>query len=200
MSIALLPRYAVSTDGITLTVTDRTGQYSTLIPGGWDPTGAANPKVIEATVAEIRIAKRNPDGTFGAETTVNVYDDLPSDDGGDIDITSTDAGQGGNFVDCVYRMTYMVQGIWTSNADTPFLVTDVRYIPIIPSICTCWQKASADFAKCQCNCDGLNDRLSKISLYMRLLDASYQCGNLNAMQQNIDILTKLCADCGCGCD
>lgn len=201
MSIALLPSYSASPDGTTLTVKDNTGQYAIATNvGGWDPLGVANPIISDATVAEVRIAQMYFDGTFGVETTVNVYGSpgigLPSDLGLSYSITSVFAGQGGNFVDSIYRITYMVQGIWTSNGSLPFLANDVRYVPIIPTICACWQKTSAEFAKCTCNCDDFDSKLNRISTYMRLLDKAYEYADINSMQQFIAILTKLCS-CGC---
>ncbi len=197
MSIVLQDRYSVSTNGTTLTVTDRTGQISSLNEGGWDPAGTDNPIVTDATVAEIRIAKRNTDGTYGTETTVNVYDTLPSDEGGDIEISAEDAGQGDAFTDGVYRITYVVQGIWTSNSALPFLATKTVFVPITPNICTCWQRAAADAAGCLCNCGDVNKKLSNITFYMRLLDYAYERGDVVSMVKFIDILTKICAACGC---
>lgn len=202
MSIVLKPLYQVLIPGTKLTTTDKTGQWSvTANPGGFDPTGANNPKVTEATVGEIRIAKRTSAGLLETETTVNVYPTLPSDVDGTVDITSVAAGQGSAFADSVYRLSYVVQGIWVSNSDIPFLETSVKYIPIIPNACACWQRLSARAAKQVCNCGAVDEKLSKVSLYMRLLGEASVCPNVDAMQTNIDILTKLCAqnDCGCGC-
>ena len=200
MSLALKPSYWVPTDGTLLKVTDRTGQLSTLNLGGWDPTGADNPIVTEATAAEIRIKKRTSSGEFGPETTVDVYDDLPSDIGGYLEISAEDLGQGGSISDGVYLITYMVQGIWATNSDTPFLTTKQVYVPLIPNICACWQRVSASAAACQCNCGDIDAKLRKISLYMRLLEGAYSpCGDPNLMQKYIDILTKLCATCCTNC-
>lgn len=195
MSIVLLPSYSVPTNGTLLKVRDRTGQFSALNPGGWDPTGAANPMVSEATAAEIRIKKRTSSGDFGPETTVDVYDSLPLDDGGYIEITAEDLGQGGSISDGVYLITDMVQGVWVTNSSTPFLTTKQVYVPLIPTICACWQRQSALAAGCVCNCGDIEAKLRKISLYMRLLESSYKIGDPNSMQKFIDILTKLCATC-----
>lgn len=196
MPIVLKPKYSVSADAKTLTVKELTGQYSPINTGGYSPSGTPNPKANEATVAQIRIARRNSDGTFGTETTVNVYSTLPSDIGGSIDILSTLAGQGGNFADAIYRFTYMVQGVWVSNASIPFLTQDVRYVPLIPSICACWQKKAAAFSEKDCNCND-DEAFRMVSIYMRLLEGAYECQDLNALQKFIDKLIKLCADCGC---
>ena len=198
--IILLPNYSVSSDGTELTVTDQTLSYDSINVGGWDPTNVINPKVADALVAQVRIAIRNSDGTFGTETTVNVYPDLPSDTGGNKIITSVIAGQEGSFTDAVYRFTYMVQGTAPSyppNGTYPFLAQDVRYVPIVPNLCACLQKAAAEFVKCNCNCQDITEKFRKISLYMRLLEKAYCCKNINAMAQFIDVLKRLCNCCGC---
>lgn len=199
MSIAIKTSYSVSSDAITLTAKELTGQYSLTNLLAWDPTGVANPKASEATVAEIRIAKRTSSGTYGTETTVDVYPDLPSDIAGTIEILATDAGQGGTFSDGVYRFTYMVQGIWVTNGSLPFLTTKTVYVPLIPSICACWKKASAAYADSNCSCTDKAKKLNDISRWMRFLEGAYDCQNLNAMQLFIDKLTTLCAEtCNCG--
>jgi hypothetical protein len=195
MSIALLPKYSTPTDGSVLKVVDFTGQLSALNPGGWDPTGVTNPIVTEATVAEIRIKKRTSSGDFGPETTVNVYDDLPLDDGGFIEITAEDLGQGGSISDGVYLITYMVQGVWVTNGSTPFLATKEVYVPLVPNICACWQKQALSAAACKCNCDKIDEKLNSISYYVRLLEGAYTSGDPNSMQKFVDILTKLCDCC-----
>lgn len=196
MSIAPKTNYSVSSDAKTLTVKELTGQYSVLNLGGWDSAGTANPKSSEATVAEVRIAKRNSDGTFGVETTVNVYNTLPSDIAGSIDILSSDAGQGGSFSDGVYRFTYVVQGIWVTSGNTPFLTTKTVYVPIIPAICTCWQKKSAEFVESGCGCEK-SDIFNTISIYMNLLEKAFECQNLNDIAKFIDKLTELCNNYSC---
>lgn len=199
MPIALKSTYSVSSDAKTLTVADKSGQYSVLSLGGWDPTGIANPKASEATVAEVRIAKRNADGTFGVETTVNSYPSLPSDISGTFDITATLAGQGGTFSDGVYRFQYLVSGIWVTNGSIPFLVTKTVYVPLIPSICACWQKASAAYADANCACTDKAEKLNSISRWVRFLEGARDCQSLNSMQLFINKLTTLCADdCACG--
>ncbi len=197
MSLILLPKYSISSDGVTLTVKDNTGQYSTTNVGGFDATGANNPKVSEVTVAQIKIAVREEGGEVGPETTVNAFPTLPSDIAGTFDISSTLGGQGGNYADAVYRLTYVVQGIWVSNGSVPFLNTSVLFVPIVPNICACWAKASADAAKCNCNCNDLDERFRRISLYVRELEAATEDGNVNAMQKFIDILTRICDEESC---
>lgn len=195
--IALNPKYSVSSDALTLTVTDKTSQYSPINLGGFDPAGTANPKASETTVCEVRIALRNSDGTFGTETTIDAYPTLPSDIAGTFDILSTDAGQGGSYADGVYRITYVVQGVWVSNGSIPFLATKALYIPIVTSICACWQKKAAAFAAQDCNCSD-DETFDTISLYMFLLNGAIECQDVNSMQAFIDKLTKLC-DSSCGC-
>jgi len=194
--------YLVKIPGTTLTVTDKTGQFATTAnKGGYDPLGVANPKITDATVGLIKIAKRNSDGILEDETTVNVFPTLPSDVDGTIDITSEAAGQGSNFADGVYRLTFVVQGIWITNSNLPFLATSAKFIPIIPAICACFQKLAAKAAKAVCVCGDVDVKLSKVDLYIRLLGEAKECKDVNAMQTFIDLLTKLCAqnDCDCGC-
>lgn len=190
MSIVLLPSYSLNSDG-DLVVKDKTSSYTSINVGGWDATGGSNPRVTDALTAEVRIAKRNTDGTFQTETTVNVYSDLPSDVAGEKIITPEDADQ--SFSDAVYRFTYIVSGSWLT---VPFLVQDVRYIPLIPSICSCYEKAEAEFVKCNCNCTDIAEKFRKISLYMRLLERAYFCKNIQAMSDFIDKLTQIC-ECAC---
>lgn len=193
MAIELKICYTLSSDGKTLTGTDRTGQYSALNLGGW---GAPNQLIASVLVATIEIAKRNSDGTYGASTTVDVFNDLPSDTGGSIDISSSDAGQGDIFPDGVYKLIYKVTG---TQAGVPFNYSVTQYKSFHPSINSCWQQLSAKSAACSCNCEEINEKFKSVTLQMRLLCAAEQKGDLNAIQQYIDFITKKCGSCGCGC-
>ena len=103
MALALTFRIALSSDAKTLTITDRTGAYSGLQTGGF---GSPNPAVSDATSATIKIAKRNSDGTFAAEITVNVFNALPSDSAGTYDISATTGVNADTYTDGIYRFIF----------------------------------------------------------------------------------------------
>src|SRR3972149_3726762 len=120
MALALTFRIALSSDAKTLTITDRTGAYSGLQTGGF---GSPNPAVSDATSATIKIAKRNSDGTFAAEITVNVFNALPSDSAGTYDISATTGVNADTYTDGIYRFIYTVAG---SSGGTPFSTNVTR--------------------------------------------------------------------------
>lgn len=193
MAIELKICYTLSSDGVTLTATDKTGTYSALNTGGW---GVPNPLVSTALTATITTSQRASDGTFGTATTADVFSTLPSAIGGSIDISATDAINSSGFADGIYKLIYQVTGV---SASVPYSDTDTQYRSFHPSIDSCRQKLAADVAICSCNCIELETKFNNLSTMYRLLQAAECCGDLNSIQKYIDILTKICSDCGCGC-
>jgi len=193
MSILLKYKVTLSDNGESVNVKDNTGQYSILNTGGW---GAPNVLVGSALTAAIKISKRNTDGTFGAETQVDVYPTLPSDAGVSVDIAATDAGQGDSFPDGVYRFVYAVTG---TEAAVPFNYTITQYKSFHSSINCCYQKLAVKVANCSCNCQDLDDKFKEMTIQLAILCRAEGKGDLNAVQKEIDFITKMCTKCGCGC-
>src|SRR3990167_6151612 len=201
MALDLKFRIALSSDGETLTITETTSTYSGIYPGGW---GSPNPEISDATTATIKIALRASDGTYGTETTVNVFDDatpLPSSISGTTTITGTQAGYDDTYADGIYRIIYTVTG---SSGGTPFSASTTRYDVLRNSIAVCYQEKAAEYAGCGCNCSEIESNLKCISLLMSLLcredDGCAECiGNLNQIQLYLDKLAALCSEDGCGC-
>lgn len=188
MALVLQFRIALSSDGKTLTITDRTGVYSGLNVGG---TGSPNPAISDATSATIKIALRNADGTFGTETTTNAYSTLPSNSAGTYDIVTTAARADG-----IYRFIYTVAG---TSGGTPFSTSVTRYDVLRNSIAICYQKKAVKVATCECSCDSIEKEFKCFSLYMRLLQSAECCSDLNAIHKYLTKLTSLCSDTDCNC-
>lgn len=186
MALALQFKIKLSTDGKTLTIIDRTGAYSGLNVGGFS---SPNPAISDATSATIKYAKRNADGSFGTETTVNVYNTLPSISADEFNIVSATA-----FPDGIYRIIYTVAG---SSGGTPFSTSVTRYDVLRNSIAVCYQKKSVVVVDCSCSCDDIKKSFKCFSLYMRLLRSAECCSDLNNIDKYLIKLTDLCKDCNC---
>lgn len=193
MAILLKPCYSLNQNGDTLTVLDNTGEYSSTKTGGW---GSPNPALNTALVAEIRISLRDTDGNYGDVTTINAFSDLPSEDGGEFEITSEDAGQGTVFPDGIYKITYYVSGL---DGATPYIYSVTTYKSFHPAIDCCYQKLAIKVSTCSCNCQDIKDNFNKMSVNMRLLKGAECSGNLDSIQKYIAFLTDTCRNCGCGC-
>lgn len=195
MALALAFSIALSSDGETLTITETTGTYNGAKLGGW---GSPNPATTDATTATIAISLRASDGTYGTETTVNVFDDttpLPSSIGGSTTITATQAGYDDTYADGIYKIVYTVTG---SSGGTPFSTSVTRYDTLRNSIAIAYQEKTAAYAGCNCNCEDLRDQLECMALMMRLLCAAECKGVLEEIQLYLDKLTAIAADeCGC---
>jgi hypothetical protein len=195
MALALTFGIALSSDGETLTISETTGTYNGARLGGW---GSPNPATTDATTATITISLRASDGTYGTETTVNVFDDttpLPSSIGGSTTITATQAGYDDTYADGIYKIVYTVTG--TSGA-TPFSTSVTRYDVLRNSIAVAYQEKTAAYSACSCNCSELKENLECMALMMRLLKSAECCGKLDEIQLYLDKLTALAADeCGC---
>ena len=192
MALGLSFKIALSSDAKTLTITDRTGAYSGLQTGGF---GSPNPAVSDATSATIKIAKRNSDGTFATEITVNAFNTLPSDSGGTFDILSTLGVNAATYADGIYRLIYTVAG---TSGGTPFSASVTRFDILRNNIAICYQKKTANFVACECNCEEIEKEFQCFVLYMNLLKSAECCGDLNSIQKYLDKLTELCNDdCGC---
>lgn len=193
MALELAFRIALSSDGETLTVTDRTGTYSGLQVGGF---GSPNPAVTGATSATIAISKRASDGTYGDVISVDAFDDLPSSIAGTFDISATDGVDADTYADGIYKIVYTVAG---SSGGTPFSTSVTRYDTLRNDIAICYQAKIADFAVCNCNCDDIKADLKCMAILMRLLCAAEACGNLEEIQKYLDKLTSVCTETNCGC-
>ena len=195
MALSLAFRIALSSDAKTLSIKDRTGDYSGLNVGGF---GSPNPAVSDATSATIKIAKRNTDGTFGTETTTNAYSTLPSNSAETtFNISATTGVNAATYADGIYRLIYTVAG---SSGGVPFSTSVTRYDVLRNSIAVCYQKKAVEISDCSCSCEDIEKSFKCFSLYIRLLKAAECCGDLTLIQKYLDKLTKLCDDCGCGCD
>lgn len=183
--------YILSDDGAELTINDRTGQYSVLNTGGW---GAPNHDISTALTATLSTSMRASDGTFGDAVVFSVFPDLPSDIGGEVDVDATDAIDSDSFADGIYKIIYTVTG---DDGGTPYTLTNTQYRSFHPSIDCCVKELSAEVAVCNCSCVELEEKFRKVSVFYRLLKAAECCGDLNSIQKYIDILTKLCTNCGC---
>lgn len=193
MAIALKFNISLTSDAKTLSIIDKTGQYSSLNTGGW---GAPNYLVGTALTSTLKIAKRNSDGLYGTETTVSLFPTLPSDIGGSSDVTAVSAGQGSTYADAIYRLIYTVTGV---SAGTPYSYSTTRYDVLRNSIACCYQKMEVKVSECTCNCKSIEEKFRKFSVFYRLLKGAECCGDLNAIQKYLDELTKICNHTGCGC-
>ena len=192
MALELKFRIALSTDAKTLTITDRTGAYSALNIVGF---GSPNPAISDATSATIKIALRNADGTFGAETTTDAYSTLPSNSAGEFAITTAARADG------IYRFIYTVAGV---SGGTPFSTSATRYDVLRNSIAICYQKKAEAYSINTCPTDAVKKSFNEFSTLLRLLrredDGCSECsGNLNQIQKYLTKLTSLCSEDGCGC-
>lgn len=195
MALGLAFSIALSSDGETLTIADQTGTYSGTNLTGF---GSPNPATTDATTATISISLRASDGSYGTETTVNVFDDttpLPSSIGGSTTITATQAGYDDTYADGIYKIVYTVTG---SSGGTPFSTSVTRYDVLRNSIAVAYQTKTANYSACSCNCNDLRDNLECMALMLRLLRGAECCGQLDTIQLYLDKLTALSAeDCGC---
>ncbi len=197
MAIALKICVTNSADCESLVITDKTESYSSTNPGGWE---SPNPALNTALTATINIAKRNSDGTWttSEDSPIDVYPTFPSVEDAEVTITGEDAGYGvgSNFEDGVYRTIYTVTG---NDGEEDYTYTTTYYFSNTCAIDCCYQQAAVAASVCNCACDDINNKLKNIAFYRRLLKSSECCGNLQLIQKYIDLLTKLCADCG-SCD
>lgn len=191
----IVPLFAASvpSNAETMLIADRTGTYSPLNTGGY---GSPNPDVDTALTATMGVSKRETDGTWGEETSVDMYDDLPSKIGGEFEIAADDAGQGENFADAIYRLTYNVTG---DDGGTLYNVSKTIYVAFTPTIDSYWQNLGKDVAACSCSCEALTEKFNCFSNYYYLLCAAKRSGDLNGIQKYIDILTALMRENNCGC-
>lgn len=188
MSIALNPRYSVSQNGAVLTITDLTGQYSSINLEAW---GTPNQDISTALVATLDISKRNSDGTYGDVTVIDLYPTLPSDNGASFDISAEDAGQGSVFSDGIYKLRYYVSG---DDGGTPYNSEKITYKCFNPAIDCCYAKKSAKASKC---CNECNEKLEKMAINMLFLKWAKCNGDLESIQSYLDCLTEICNDCSC---
>ena len=193
MALSLKFSINLSSDGVTLTVTDKTSAYSGINQGGY---GTPNPATTDATSATFKIAKRNSDGTFATEVSTSVYSTLPSSSGGEIEIEAEDGIDEDTYTDGIYRMIYTVAG---SSGGTPFSSSVTQYKVLRNSIANCYQEKSVAVSDCNCACADIESSFKCFSLYMRLLRGTEQCGNLNEIQSYLDKLTEMCDDENCNC-
>ncbi len=192
MGLVLKFNASVPTSAEYITITDCTGAYSSLNNGGW---GNANPALSTALTATIAISKRNTDGTWATATTVDVFDDLPSDDGGTVNIDAEDSGLGATIPDCICRLVYNVTG---NDSSVLYNVSTTIYKAFTPVIDAYRQNLAKDVAACQCSCEALTEKFTCFSNYYRLLCAAKDCGDLGGISKYINILTSLMgSDCGC---
>jgi hypothetical protein len=193
MSLILRFSASIPSNATIINITDCTSIYSPLNVGGWD---TPNVDISTALTATISISKRNTDGTWQTQTSVDVFDDLPSQAGGSVDITAEDAGQGETFSDSILRLIYNVTG---DDSGTPYNVSTTIYQAFTPVIDSYRQNLAKDVSACNCVCEELTEKFNCFSGYYRLLCASKRCGDLNGIQKYIDILTTLMGNnCGCG--
>jgi len=191
MALALAFNIDLSSDGAILTIIDKTGAYSGLNVGGF---GTPNPEISDALTATVKIAKRNADGTFGTDTTIDAYSTLPSNSAGEFDITATDGVTAATYPDGIYRFIYTVTGV---SGGTAFSTSTTRYETLRNSIAVCYQEKAATLADCSCSCNDIEDSFKCFSLYMRLLKSAECCGNLNDIQKYLDKLTSMCDSNSC---
>lgn len=173
----------------TATVTDLTSAYSGITSGGF---GSPNPVISDVATATLQIAKRGTEGVWGINTTIDVYDTLPSSSGGSIDIDTTDYPDG--FGVGVYRFIYTITG---TKSSVPFTYSKTIYRPISCAARCCWQKLSDKISTC-CT-DELMDKQRRVFTLMRALEGACDCGDLTKMQNIITELSNICRSCGCNC-
>lgn len=191
MSLSLSIACSQSSNREDFIFTETTGEYSLANTGGW---GAPNPEIIDVTLATLSISKRNSDGTYTTPTVVDVLGQLPSVDGISISVSGIDAGFNTVINDGIYKVLYNVEGIQGESAYSTS-VTKIFYIT--GGIECCMQEKAAQYATCNCGCDGINKEFDQIMFGWRMLCSAIDCGNLNQVQLFIDKLTKKCANCGC---
>jgi len=94
-----------------------------------------------------------------------------------------------SFPDQYVSVTYTLSdGIETESNDQTFLLNQVS--------CCCLQKAWLKYAEGKCN----DTDPIRIQNAMNGLVAENAVGNLAAARNELKLLKKLCAGCGCGCD
>lgn len=183
-----------SDDSSSVRITDTTGVYNaTSNKGGW---GAPNHAIGTATAATITFKKRSDDGTFTTYNAVDVYNDLPSNAEGFINISAEDAGFGVDsvFPDGIYELTYTVSGV----DGTAYTVVEVFSFYLIGGICCCYTEAALNVANCSCGCDKIEESFIELDRKMRLLQCAIRKGDYTLIQNYINSLTRLCSECGCG--
>lgn len=173
----------------TATITDLTSAYSGITPGGY---GTPNPAILDVTTSTIQIAKRGIDGTWTANTIIDIYPDLPSASAGSVDIDTNEYTSG--FWDGVYRFIYTITG---EVSQVPFTYSKTIYRPISCAAKCCWQKLEKKIATC-CT-DEIMDKQRRVATLMRALEGSCDCGDLTKMQNIINELNNICKSCGCNC-
>jgi hypothetical protein len=195
--MALIPKFCaeLSNDCKTLVITDLTGNYSLVNLGGW---GAPNPLYANRISANIRVEKRNADGTYTNATfsPVVVFPTLPSNVNGTYNLTAEDAGYGtdAKWSDGIYKLTYTIIGL---DGIVTYSVNSVIYLPLTCEIDCCVKKKGLEVSKCNCDCEDLAKKQRNIMIQYRLLQSAKCCANLDELQEYIDKLTKLCSQCGC---
>lgn len=195
MSLVLRFTASVPSNALTLKITDCTSVYGPLNVGGW---GTPNFAFGSALTATIGVSKRNIDGTWQTQTTVDVFDILPSQAGGYVGILAEDAGLGDTVPDCVLRLIYNVTG---TDSGTPYNISTTIYQGFTPVIDSYRLNLAKDVSACNCACEALTERFNCFSGYYRLLCSAKQCGDLNGIVKYIDILTTLIGNnCGGGCN
>lgn len=218
--MSLIPRLCLSEAGNAsqITVADATGTYDVdTNPGGF---GAPNPDSSAITSAQmvfqfdeieepiiidfvITAASPGPGGVvvsatktdqLGVVTSLDLADyniDLfpfPENDpmAFPADFFFPDAA---SFPDQYVSVSYTLSdGIETETNDQTFLLNQIS--------CCCLQKSWLKYAEGKCN----DTDPIKIQNAMYGLVAENAVGNLAAARNELKILKKLCAGCGCGCD
>lgn len=192
MALSLVLCALQNVDCSSVSMKDITGVYSAGNVGGW---GAPNKTIADANFATISVSKRNSDGTYGTEFTIDAYPTLPNITGVLFTFTSTLLGIGTKFTDGIYKIAYTVGNNAVSNWSSSVTI----YKVFDCSAKCCYQKISDQVSVCSCGCDDLNEKYAQISTYYRLLQGAKQDGSLDAIQAYLDKLSRLCISCNCSC-
>ena len=180
----------------TLSITEDTGVYALANTGGW---GTPNPEIADALTATISIEKRNEDGTYDTAVVIDAYPTLPNITDTAFEITGFDysGAVDSTFADGIYNITYDVTG----DDGAPFESTVSKVVALTCNIDCCYKKLGVKAAKANCGEDTKN-KYKEMSILMFTLNSAKKCGNVISLQNQIDLLTKICnrTGCGCGCN
>lgn len=196
MSLALKFSLNETDDRTQIVVKDKTGAYNVNTnTGGY---GAPNPATSDILTSTITLSLRGSDGTYTPAPipTASVFPTLPNLIDTPAYLTAFAFGYGPDvhavFADGIYKAVFTETFLGGSaSAEKCFVLKE--------GICCCYRKAELRIAEAACACDGINSKDRDIALYFRLLKAADCCANPDEVQNYINILTRLCVGCGCGC-
>lgn len=179
-----------TSDCKSIKFTEKTGLYDAVTNlTGWDPAGGGGPndETADATIATLTIT--SPDGVVYAPVDLFNLDGFPksTEDSYTIAASAVDSSLT-DFKDGRWKMTYSVT---TPTATYEETITFFFHCKI--DSCICKKLAALDVNDCDCD-PGKIEEVLKMKAFADSLEYAVGCGNLNAAD---DILTTLEKLCGC---